>query len=137
MISESKIWRIKEKITETLNNISEEEGIEFRISTFDDDSISFNSNILFTLDTNKEDNYIEQKRVCLGVGLPQNIIGMSFISDGINMTVINIVPKNKKYKVILESDKGDLFHMTVSQVIMCLGGVNMINRNANLKQLIK
>lgn len=137
MITESKIDRIQKRIRKLLKEVAKDENINFRISTFDDSSISFNNNILFTLNQDIQDNYNEQKNICVSVGLPQNIIGMRFTSGNDIMTIIDIEPKNKKYKVILEDEKENLFHMSIEQVIKCLGGVNMINRNANLKQLVK
>lgn len=140
MITQSKVRRIEEKFNDFLETLSEEEKLDFKTDVSQYNALSLNLGITFTLSKSCEENYKLQRNLCLRVGLPQNVIGMSFRpgnSTG-ERTIINIKPRNTKYPVIVRCETTNRnYKYPVSMVISELGGVKMINRNANLEQLVK
>lgn len=139
MITQTKIKKIEEKITNFLETLSEEEKIDYKINSTKDNNLSFNLNVSFTLSKSDEKNYRLQKNLCTRVGFTQNVIGMSFTTtNGSRRTIINIKPRNNKYPVIVRCELSQKdYKYPVSLIISELGGVKMINRNANLEQLTK
>jgi len=137
MLTKIKIDSIKKEIDKAISDITKREGLEYLISEHSSNVLSCNINIELSLSKNVGKNYEIQRMLCRKVGFTQNVIGMSFTDRfGHKRTISNIKPRNSIYPVITSCDSDRNLKYSVSMIKKELGGDKMINRNANLEQMI-
>lgn len=125
---------ISEKVKLALKKIQEEEKLEFEIS-----QISFNpTQLKFIILASSSDN-IEKLNLTLSkkYGFTQNIIGMEFSCKLGNFKIESFAVKNRKYPIIarriIDSRQ---YKFESKNILKYLGGNSIVNRNANLKNLL-
>jgi len=137
LITKEKVLDIKFKMKEALSKIEKEENVEISFDGGSYNSMEFKIKLIVT-SLEKNENILNQELfLCRKVGFTQNIIGKEFNFDGQTFLIKTIKTRNRKYPVIAENKKGKSYKFTVSSVIEKLGGVKLINRNANLEKLLK
>lgn len=138
MINPTKISQVQDKIKKALEQIEKEEKIKISFGDIKYNAAFYQSPMkVITLDKMEKvsDVYTQLSKK---LGFTQNIIGMSFYSPvSGSVTITDIKPRNRKYPVIGENDKGKSYKFTIFQVKRYIGGDKIINRNANLDKLLE
>lgn len=134
-MNRDKVISISAKIKLALSEISKQEGIEISMS-----GISFTSTSFSTKITGVEKDNPEYDKVNLTLskkyGFTQNIIGMEFTSPSGTFIVDGFKTANRKYPILATRTDGKSYKFHPSQILKYFGGHNIINRNANLKNLL-
>jgi hypothetical protein len=135
MITEAKIKRVQEKIKAALALIEKEENLSIQFGSIKYNSAFYSTTIKVLTNEKSEKVHSIYEAICKQLGFTQNIIGMKFMGNGGEMTIIDIKTKNRKYPVIAQGKTGT-FKYSVEHVKRCIGGDKLINRNANLDKLL-
>jgi hypothetical protein len=134
-MNRDKVISISEKIKIELAKISASEGIEISLG-----SISFSSSSFSVKVTGVEKDNPENDRVNLILskryGFTQNIVGMEFTSPSGTFIVDGFKTTNRKYPILATKTDGKMYKFHPTQILKYFGGHNVINRNANLKNLL-
>ena len=134
-MNRDKVISISEKIKIELAKISASEGIDISLG-----SISFSSSSFSVKITGVEKDNPDSHRVNLMLskryGFTQNIIGMEFTSPSGTFIVDGFKTANRKYPILATRTDGKMYKFHPSQILKYFGGHNIINRNANLKNLL-
>jgi hypothetical protein len=136
MITKEKVLDIKFKIKEALSKIEKEENVEISFDGGSYNSMEFKTKLVVTSLEKNEDILKNELFLCRRVGFTQNVIGKEFNFDGQTFLIKTIKTRNRKYPVIAENKKGKSYKFTVNSVKEKLGGDKLINRNANLENLL-
>jgi hypothetical protein len=133
-MTREKAISITEKVKKALLEIEKEENI-----TFDFQSLSFTSvSMKMSLSANDGDKSDDiNHQLCKKYGFSQNIIGMEFTSTSGSFTIDSFKTRNRKYPIIAtRKSDGRQYKFQVKSVLKYLGGHSIVNRNANLKELL-
>jgi hypothetical protein len=134
-MNRDKVISISEKIKVALSEISKKEGVDISMS-----GISFTSTSFSVKITGVEKDNPEYDKVNLMLskryGFSQNIIGMEFTSPSGTFIVDGFKTGNRKYPILATRTDGKSYKFHPSQILKYIGGHNIINRNANLKNLL-
>jgi hypothetical protein len=134
-MNREKVISISEKIKLALSEISKSEGVEILMG-----GVSFNSVSFTTKVTVNEPNNPETEKVNLMLskryGFTQNVIGMEFVSPSGTFIINGFKTANRKYPILATRSDGKPYKFHPSQILKYIGGNSIINRNANLKNLI-
>lgn len=134
-MNRDKVTSISEKIKLALSEISASEGVDISLG-----GISFSSTSFSVKITGVEKDNPENERVNLILsrryGFVQNIIGMEFTSPSGTFIVDGFKTANRKYPILATRTDGKMYKFHPSQILKYIGGHNVINRNANLKNLL-
>lgn len=134
-MNRDKVISISEKIKLALSEISKTEGIEISMSGISFTSTSFNVKI-----TGVEKDNPEYEKVNLNLskkyGFAQNIIGMEFTSPSGTFIIDGFKTGNRKYPILATRTDGKTYKFHPSQILKYIGGHNVVNRNANLRNLL-
>jgi hypothetical protein len=137
-MTRDKALSITDQIKELLKNLAETENLKLDLGNISFSSTQLNLKISFQdLDSSKLDaqNTLLSKRY----GFTQNIVGMEFTS---NLTtgkfvVTGFKTQNRKYPILAERvSDGTSYKFSASHILKYLGGNKLINREANLKNLL-
>jgi hypothetical protein len=137
-MTRDKALSITDQIKELLKNLAETENLKLDLGNISFSSTQLNLKISFQdLDSSKLDaqNTLLSKRY----GFTQNIVGMEFTS---NLTtgkfvVTGFKTQNRKYPILAERvSDGTSYKFSASHILKDLGGNKLINREANLKNLL-
>ena len=134
-MNRDKVISISEKIKIELAKISASEGIDISLGSISFSSSSFSVKITGVEKDNPENdrvNLILSKRY----GFTQNIIGMEFTSPSGTFIVDGFKTANRKYPILATRTDGKMYKFHPTQILKYFGGHNVINRNANLRNLL-
>lgn len=135
-MNKSKITSISEKIKFALSEISKSEDIEISIGPISYSSSSFTTKITGIEKDNPEfdkANLMLSKRY----GFTQNIVGMEFTSKSGTFIIDGFKTANRKYPILAtRTTDGAAYKFHPNQILKYFGGHKIINRNANLKNLL-
>ena len=134
-MNRDKVTSISEKIKLAISEISKSEGVEISLGSISFSATSFSAKITGVEKDNPENdrvNLMLSKRY----GFTQNIIGMEFTSPSGTFTVDGFKTINRKYPILATRTDGKMYKFHPSQILKYFGGHNIINRNANLKNLL-
>lgn len=136
MINRNKVRSVQAKIQAALRQIEQEENVTISFG-----NASFNSAFYTTklkVATNEKNDVVKgiYESVCRSIGFTQDVVGMSFIQNGITFEIKEIKTRNRKYPVIAQNKSGKSYKFTVESVKRMLGGDKIVNRNANLEKLV-
>ena len=137
-MTRDKALSITNQIKELLKNLSETENLKIDVGNISFSSTQVNLKIsLQELDNPKIDtqNTLLSKRY----GFTQNMVGMEFTSGLTSGTfrIVGFKPQNRKYPILAERlSDGASYKFPPSHVLKYLGGNRLINREANLKNLL-
>ena len=136
----NKINEIIKKINDSLRDYSD---VKFNVEVIKNDKFGFKLSIsgleLAKLDEMEERNLLLSKRY----GFTQNIVGMEFESlekKGLPIIhrIVGFKTQNRSYPIITTEMKSGLsYKFSADSVKKKLGGNNLINRVANLENLLK
>jgi hypothetical protein len=142
MITSSKIKTVQDKIRKALAKIEQEENI-----TIEFGGCKYNSAFYRTemkVKTTESSDVVKETytTTCRILGFTQNVIGMTYESLGTIYEIVDIKTKNRKYPIIVKvisgtKEIGKMYKMTTESVKKGLGGDKLINRNANIENLLK
>lgn len=134
-MNRDKVTSISEKIKLALSEISASEGVDISLGGISFSSTSFSVKITGVEKDNPENdrvNLILSRRY----GFAQNIIGMEFTSPSGTFIIDGFKTANRKYPILATRTDGKMYKFHPSQILKYIGGHNVINRNANLKNLL-
>jgi len=136
-MTRDKALSITDQIKELLKNLAETENLKLDLGNISFSSTQLNLKISFQdLDSSKLDaqNTLLSKRY----GFTQNIVGMEFTSNLTNQFIITgFKTQNRKYPILAQKvSDGTSYKFSVSHILRYLGGNKLINREANLKNLL-
>jgi hypothetical protein len=135
-MNKAKIISISEKIKKALSEISKSEGIELSLGSVSFTSSSFTSKITGIEKDNPEfdkANLVLSRRY----GFTQNIVGMEFTSPSGTFLISGFKTSNRKYPILATRvTDGAPYKFHPNQILKYFGGHKIINRNANLKNLL-
>lgn len=135
-MNKSKVISISEKIKLALLDISKSEGVEISLGTISFSTSSFTSKISVT---EKDSPELEKTNLILSkrYGFTQNIVGMEFTSTSGTFIINGFKTANRKYPILATRvTDGSPYKFHPNQILKYFGGHKIINRNANLKNLL-
>lgn len=129
--------QISNKIKEALSLIDEQENIKISIDGVSFTSTSINLRISGTDNLNPVEFNRTMTLMSKRYGFTQNIIGMEFTCSNGDFVIDSFAPKNRKYPILATRKiDGAKFKFPPKNILKYLGGDSIINRNANLKNLL-
>jgi hypothetical protein len=142
MITKEKILNIQEKIKKALKKIEEEENVSINFESIRYTKFKYSSKMnVISKEKTKDGETLDKKMnedISKRYGFTQNIVGMVFISSDKKMKITSFKTRNRKYPIIAEDiDSGKSYKYPVEMVKRLLGGDKIINRNSNLKKILK
>ena len=136
MITDAKINNIQRKIQEAIANIAKEENVTINFESIRYNASHYTSRMKVT--TNEKTPEVKKinKSVSSRYGFKQDIVGMEFESGGKIHKIIDIKTRNRKYPIITECNDGKSYKFGSDRVKSLIGGNKVVNRNANLSELL-
>lgn len=137
MMNAARIREIQSKIKLALRKIERDENVKinFGPSKFTPSEYANRMTVRTTL--TPIEKVSEDDRLSKQLGFTQNIIGSEFKTyTGKSYSIVEIHPRNRKYPIIGRGSNGILYKFSIKSVKDLLGGDKIINRNANLKNLL-
>lgn len=131
-----RVVKICNKIKQALDEISKSEGVKISMG-----SISFSQTNFTTKITGSEVNGPDVDKANLAIskryGFTQNVVGMKFDTKFGKFVIDGFKPTNRKYPVLATRiEDGKQYKFSPKSILNYLGGNNIINRRANLKNLL-
>lgn len=135
-MNKSQAILISEKIRKAVLEIGEQHNLDF---TFE--GVSFTSATLNLKISGQEKNNQELKQsltmLSKKLGFTQNIIGMEFSCSNGDFIIEAIKSRNRKYPIIARRKiDGAQYKFNEKNVLKYIGGNSMVNRVANLENLL-
>jgi hypothetical protein len=134
-MNKTKANKIKSKILQFLKKIEEEQDVKFSINRSSFSSTTLN----LTIDAREicESSSIDDLKLSKKYGFSQNVIGMEFSCHRGTFIIESFKTRNRKYPIIaVRKEDGAVYKFHPINVLKYLGGEKIINRNANLKDLL-
>ena len=137
-MTREKALLITTQIKELLGKLSETENLKLDIGNISFSTTQVNLKIsLQEVDNPKID--VQNTLLSKKYGFTQNIVGMEFTSGltSGNFKIVGFKTQNRKYPILAERvSDGQSFKFPASHILKYLGGNKLINREANLKNLL-
>lgn len=106
MIDSNKIDRVQSKIKKLIAQVEKEENVEIKFGTCRYNAAEYGTRMTVrSSDTNNKAVVKADEATCKRLGLPANVIGMSFTTGRSRMKIVEIKTRNRKYPVICENVK--------------------------------
>jgi hypothetical protein len=126
---------ISDKIQQALQKIAEEENLVLKTDSISFSSLSLGLKITATEsgDGLEKHNFNLSKRY----GFTQNIVGMEFTCSNGTFLIEEFKVQNRKYPILARRKMdGTVYKFNPKNILKYLGGHTIVNRNANLKNLL-
>lgn len=134
-MTREKALSISEKVKKALLEIEKEENITFDYKSLSFTSVSINMSISANEGGDQQSEY--NLKLSKKYGFSQNIIGMEFTSMSGIFIIESFKTRNRKYPIIARRKiDGKQYKFHISSVLKYLGGHSIVNRNANLRELL-
>jgi hypothetical protein len=134
-MNREKALQISNQIKQAIEKIAAENQLQFNTEKISFTNCSMNINISI-IETNNQDFEKSMTMLSKKYGFTQNIIGMEFSCSNGDFIIESFKVQNRKYPILAKRKlDGASFKFHPKNVLKYLGGDNIVNRNANLKNL--
>jgi hypothetical protein len=137
MMTKERMRQIQNKIKLFLKKIERDENVTIDFGPSKQRYFEYSNRMTVKSTLTPIQKSSEDDKLSKQLGFTQNIIGEEFKSrTGKIYSIVEIRPRNRKYPIIGKSRTGRLYKFPTSHVKESMGGDKLINRNANLKNLL-